>query len=211
MAGGPSLVENQRDEETEDQVRCELLERLFETEPDITIVDNVAEVGNGYHGFAFGFCMGTAEHIAEHVDTILRHIRRIMLPTATIHIGVTCTRGPEFDGATIGTIEVRSLDARPIAIQQPGNLHAEIGNLVFAELQNLDPSCSQVLNPDEVPWVRPPIEFIHKDGDDLEETVAQLANKLLSQVGVGHAVWLGAVCEHSGHHALLVKTKNLSP
>ena len=211
MAGGPSLVENQPDEETAEQVLYELQLRLSEAEPDIAIVDNVAEVGNGYHGFAFGFCMGTAEHIAEHVDTILRHIRRIMLPTATIHIGVTCTRGPEFDGATIGTIEVRSLDARPIAIQQPGNLHAEIGNLVFAELQNLDPSCSQVLNPDEVPWVRPPIEFVHKDGDDLEETVAQLANKLLSQVGVGHAVWLGAVCEHSGHHALLVKTKNLSP
>jgi hypothetical protein len=210
MAGGPSLVENQPDEEAEDQIRYEFLLRLSEVEPDITIVDNVADVGNNYHGFAFGFCMRTSEHRAEHVDTILRNIRRILLPTAAIHVAVTCARNPESD-MTIGTIAVRSTDARPIAIQQPGNLSAELGNLVFAELQNLDPSCSHVPSPDEAPWIRPPIEFVYKDGDDLEETVAQLANKLLSQVGVGHAVWLGAICEHSGYHALLVRTKNLSP
>lgn len=210
MAGGPSLVENQPDEESADQIRYELLLRVSEAEPDITVVDNVADVGNTYDGFVFAFCMRPTEHIADHVDKTLRQIRRILLPTATVHIGVDCTRDPELD-MLLGTIQVRSPNPRPIAVQQPGNLRAQLENLVFAEFQILDPSFSRVLNPDEIPCMRPPIEFVHKDGDDLEETVAQLANELLSQVGVGHSIWLGVVCEHSGHHALLVKTGNLSP
>lgn len=109
MAGDSTI---KRDEETEGQFLNELLLHLSEVEPYVAVVSDIAGIRNNYQDFVFGFSIVTPEDIAERVDIIVEQMQRILLPTATVHISVVCTKDPELN-MTLGTVQFKSSDVRP--------------------------------------------------------------------------------------------------